>query len=94
MLSGDLARNPWLPQPRRMQQHIEPAERFGRFGHHVLDGQGVADVALHPGDAGPIGWRGLVICRDDGGSRLAQHLDRNRADAGRAARDEDPPALQ
>jgi hypothetical protein len=94
VLSGELTGNPGLPQARRVQQHIEPAERLGRAGHHLVNRCGVADVALHPGDACALGRRRLVIRRDDGRPRLAQHLNRGRADTGCAAGDEYPPAMQ
>jgi hypothetical protein len=74
-----------------VQQHIEPAERLGRSAHHVVDGPGITSVALHPRDAGAIGWPCLVICRDDVCPRLAEHLNRRIADSGSAAGDEDPP---
>ena len=48
----------------------------------------------HPRDAGALGWRCPVIRRDDGSRCLGQYLNRGRADAGCAAGDEYPPALQ
>jgi hypothetical protein len=69
----------------------EAAKPLGRSAHHVIDGRRVADVARHPLDVGAIG-RSPVTRRDDGGARLAQHLNNGRADAGRGAVHEYPPA--
>jgi hypothetical protein len=92
--AGDLTGNPRLPQTRRVQEHIEAAEGFGRARDHRIDRGGVAHVALQPRHPTLLGrWR-PVIRRDDGSARLAQRLDRGCADTGRAAGDEDAPAVQ
>ena len=94
ILSGDLTGDAGLPQPGRMQQDVEPSERLGRAVDHVIDARRVAHVALQPRDAGAFGWRRPVIGRDNRRPRLAEHVNRGRADAGRAARNEYAPALQ
>ena len=77
-----------------MQQYIEPAEGFRRSLDHVVDRPRVANVALHPLDAGVLGRRCPVIRRDNARARLAQHLSRGRADPGRTTGDEYSPAMQ
>jgi len=78
----------------KYDEHIETAERFGRSVHHVVDRRGIAHVALHPRHPVTVGRRRPVIRRDDGGARLAQHLDCGSADARRTAGDEDAPTAQ
>jgi hypothetical protein len=62
--------------------------------HHRGDGVGVTYIALQPGGHEIIRRRGLVIGGDDPGSRLGEDPDGGRPDAGSAAGNQDPSALQ
>jgi hypothetical protein len=77
-----------------VQEHIETAERFGRSLHHLVDRRGIAHIALHPRHPFTVGRRRPVIRRDDGGARLAQHLDRGGANARRTSCHQNSPTAQ
>ncbi len=85
---------PGLPQPRGVHQDVESTEVFGGLLHHRRDGVGVAHIALQPGGHETIRRRSLVIGGGDLGPRLGEYSDGGRADTGRSAGNQDPPALQ
>jgi hypothetical protein len=89
----DLAGYPGLPDPRGVDQDVQPTQRIDGLSECLGDHGGLAHVASQPRRVQIVRRGSGVIGRNDLGAGCAQHVDRSRPDPGRAAGHQDPLAF-